>query len=69
MGLVLDLAVVAVTLVVIGSLALLAWTLAVGATRATAHGRERVAAMRTAIADAEARLGSGTDSHGGATTE
>lgn len=69
MGLILDLAVVAVTLVVIGSLALLAWTLAVGATRATAQGRSRVAGMRTAIADAEARLGSGTDSQGGATTE
>ena len=69
MGLILDLAVVAVTLVVIGSLALLAWTLAIGATRATTHGRERVAGMRTAIADAEARLVSGTDSQGGATTE
>jgi len=69
MGLVLDLAIVAVTLIVIASLGLLAWTLAVGATRATAQGRERVAGMRAAIADAEARLGSGTDSHGGATTE
>lgn len=69
MGLILDLAVVAVTLVVIGSLALLAWTVAVGGTRAAAQGRSRVTAMRTAIADAEARLRSGTDTQGGATTE
>jgi len=55
-GLILDLAVVAVTLVVLGSLALLAWTVAIGATRAAAHGRTRVAGMRRAVADAEARV-------------
>jgi hypothetical protein len=55
-GLILDLAVAALALVVIGSLATLAWTLAVSAVRATRHGRERVAAMRRTVADAEARL-------------
>ena len=56
MGLILDLAVAALALVVIGSLATLAWTLAVSAVRATARGRERVAARRRRVADAEARL-------------
>jgi hypothetical protein len=55
-GLILDLAVAALALVVIGSLATLAWTLAVSAVRATRRGQERVAAMRRAVADAEARL-------------
>jgi hypothetical protein len=55
-GLILDLAVAALALVVIGSLATLAWTLAVSAVRATRRGRERVAAQRRAVADAEARL-------------
>jgi hypothetical protein len=55
-GLILDLAVAALALVVIGSLATLAWTLAVSAVRATRHGRERVAAMRRSAADVEARL-------------
>jgi hypothetical protein len=58
-GLILDLAVAALALVVIGSLATLAWTLAVSAVRATARGREQVVAMRRSAADAEARL-SGT---------
>lgn len=56
MGLILDLAVAALALVVIGSLATLAWTLAVSAVRATARGRERVAAAHRSIADAEARM-------------
>jgi hypothetical protein len=55
-GLILDLAVAALALVVIGSLALLAWTLAVSAVRATSVGRERVARSRHRVADAEARL-------------
>ncbi|HVM24937.1 MAG TPA: hypothetical protein VM253_06025 [Candidatus Limnocylindrales bacterium] len=56
MGLILDLAVAALALVVIGSLATLAWTLAVSAVRATHRGRQRVAARRRQVADAEARL-------------
>jgi hypothetical protein len=55
-GLILDLAVAALALVVIGSLATLSWTLAVSAVRAAREGRDRVAAMRRAVADAEARL-------------
>jgi hypothetical protein len=55
-GLILDLAVVALALVVIGSLALLAWTLAVSAVRATNAGRVTVARSRQSVADAEARL-------------
>ena len=56
MGLILDLAVVALALVVIGSLALLAWTLAVNAVRATRLGRSRVRSLRQSLTDAEARL-------------
>ena len=56
MGLILDLAVVALALVVIGSLALLAWTLAVSAVRATRAGHARVVASRRSVADAEAQL-------------
>ena len=56
MGLILDLAVAALALVVIGSLATLAWTLAVSAVRATARARDRVAADRRSIRRAEARV-------------
>ena len=56
MGLFLDLAVVVLAVIVIGSLALLAWTLAVNAVDATRQGRARVAQSRHAVADAEARL-------------
>jgi hypothetical protein len=55
-GLILDLAVVALALVVIGSLALLAWTLAVSAVRASSRERQRIAGLRTRVTDAEARL-------------
>jgi hypothetical protein len=55
-GLILDLAVAALALVVIGSLATLAWTFAVSAVRATARGRERVVSLRRSAADADARL-------------
>jgi hypothetical protein len=55
-GLILDLAVAALALVVIGSLATLAWTLAVSAVRANARGRRQVAMLRRSAADAEARL-------------
>jgi len=55
-GLILDLAVVILGLLVIGSLALLAWTLAVSSVRSVRDGRAWVAASRRSIADAEARL-------------
>jgi hypothetical protein len=55
-GLILDLAVAALALTVITSLALLAWTLGVSAVRATQNGRRQVAELRGAVAEAEARL-------------
>jgi hypothetical protein len=55
-GLILDLAVVALAAVVIGSLALLAWTLAVSAVRASHRERQRIVDLRRSVADAEARL-------------
>jgi hypothetical protein len=55
-GLILDLAVVALALVVIGSLALLAWTLAVSAVRAERRGLAWVADARRSTTDADARL-------------
>ena len=56
MGLILDLAVAALALMVIGSLATLAWTLAVSAVRATTRAGEQVAVLRRSVADAEASL-------------
>ena len=56
MGLILDAAVVALAVAVIGSLALLAWTLAVNAVRAVADGRVEVAAARRRVIDAQGRL-------------
>ena len=56
MGLIFDLAVAALALMVIGSLALLAWTLAVSAVRAVEVGRERVTGLRQSLTDAEGRL-------------
>ena len=67
MGLILDLAVVAVTLVVLGSLALLTWTVGISATRAAAQGRARIAAMRHAVAAAESRMRATNDGHGDTT--
>jgi hypothetical protein len=55
-GLILDLAVVVLAAVVIGSLAVLAWTLAVSAVRASRRSRAGVADARRAIAEADARL-------------
>jgi hypothetical protein len=55
-GLILDLAVVALAVAVIGSLALLTWTLAVSAVRAVAEGRAEVTTARRTVADAEQRL-------------
>jgi hypothetical protein len=55
-GLILDLAVVALAVAVIGSLALLTWTLAVSAVRAVADGRAEVAAARRRVTDTEARV-------------
>ena len=56
MGLILDLAVVALALVVIGSLALLAWTLAVSAVRAARVSLAGVTDARRSIATVDARL-------------
>ncbi len=56
MGLILDVAVAVLTLVVIGSLALLAWTLAVSSVRAIREGRREVAELRATVAAAERRL-------------
>jgi type II secretory pathway pseudopilin PulG len=55
-GLILDLAVVALALVVIGSLALLAWTLGVSAVRSVRRGRASVAEVRRSAAESEVRL-------------
>ena len=56
MGLILDAAVVALAVAVIGSLALLTWTLAVNAVRSVADGRAEVAAARRRVTEAEGRL-------------
>ena len=56
MGLILDVAVIVLAAAVIGSLALLVWTLAVSAVRATQRGREQVADSRRSVADLEARF-------------
>jgi hypothetical protein len=55
-GLILDLAVVVLAVAVIGSLALLAWTLAVSAVRAVSDGREKIATARRGVNEAEQRL-------------
>jgi len=55
-GLILDFAVVALAVAVIGSLALLSWTLAVSAVRAVRESRERVAGARGSVDEAEERL-------------
>jgi hypothetical protein len=52
----LDFAVAALAMVVVGSLFLLAWTLAVGAVRATSTGRRRITSLRSSVTDAEARI-------------
>jgi len=53
-ALILDLAVLAIAAVVVGSLALLSWTFAVSTVHAVERGRRQVAGARTAAADAEA---------------
>jgi len=60
-GLILDLAVVALALVVIGSLALLAWTLGVSAVRSVRRGRATVTEARRSAAESEARLIAGAE--------
>jgi cell division protein FtsB len=55
-GLILDLAVAALALTVVGSLALLAWTFAVNGVRATRRARRQVAGLRAELAQSEARL-------------
>jgi hypothetical protein len=54
--LILDLAVAALAVAVVASLAILAWTLAVSGTRGIHEGRRRIARLRTLLTDAEARL-------------
>lgn len=56
MGLILDLAVLALAMVVIGSLAFLAWTLAVSAVQAVGRERAAVVEARRAVTEAEVRL-------------
>jgi hypothetical protein len=55
-ALILDLAVAALAVAVVASLALLAWTLAVNGVRGIREGRRRVARLRTQLTDADARL-------------
>lgn len=56
MGLILDVAVLAIVVVVIGSLALLTWTLGVSGARSVRQARTDVAAARAAVARAERRI-------------
>jgi hypothetical protein len=55
-ALILDLAVLAIAAVVVGSLALLTWTFAVSIVHAVHRGRRQVATARAATADAEHRI-------------
>jgi hypothetical protein len=55
-ALILDLAVLAIAAVVVGSLALLIWTLAVSSVQSVRRGRAQVATARAVAADAEARI-------------
>ena len=55
-GLIFDLAVAALALLVIGSLALLAWTLGFSAAREARRARRRVADLRRDVVEAESRL-------------
>ena len=56
MGLILDLAVIAIATVVVGSLALLTWTLSVSTVHAVTRGRAHMASARSAVAAADARI-------------
>jgi hypothetical protein len=58
-GLIFDLAVAALALLVVGSLALLAWTLGFSAVREARRGRRQVAELRRDVVEAETRLRSG----------
>jgi hypothetical protein len=55
-GVILDLAVAALVVVVLGSLSLLAWTLAVSSVTATRRARRRVADARQALHEHEVGL-------------
>jgi hypothetical protein len=63
-GPILDLAVLALTLVVVGSLGLLAWTIGVTATRRVEAQRRRLTDVRESIADLRRRL-EPLEGHGG----
>ncbi len=56
MGLLLDVALVVLAVLVVGTLGLLAWTLGVVGLDSVRHERERVAALRLRLTDAEHRL-------------
>lgn len=56
MALILDLAVLAIAAVVVGSLALLSWTIAVSSVHSVRRGRAEVATARARVADAEMRI-------------
>lgn len=56
MGLIFDLAVAALALAVVASLALLVWTIAVTLVRAVHLSRREVADLRTRVTDGDARL-------------
>ncbi|MDQ3150093.1 MAG: hypothetical protein M3Q38_09265, partial [Chloroflexota bacterium] len=56
MGLILDLAVVALALIIVGSLGLLAWTLGISAVRATRLGRRRIVGWSRSVATANGWL-------------
>jgi hypothetical protein len=68
-GLILDLAVAALALVVVGSLALLAWTLGVSTVRATIAGRARVNSARARVGRIQARVQSWTDATSASTVD
>jgi hypothetical protein len=61
-ALILDLAVLAIAAVVVGSLALLTWTFAVSTVHAVERGRRQVAGARSTATDAEARIRAHADS-------
>jgi hypothetical protein len=58
-GLILDLAVAALALLVVSSLALLAWTLGVGVVREVRRGHRQVAELRRDLVESEYRLRAG----------
>jgi len=58
-GLILDLAVVALALIIIGSLGFLAWTLAISTVRASRRGRRLVAGWTRSVATVDSWMQTG----------